>query len=160
MRRPVLLAAVTLALGFLAGCAAADEPAAPPAAASSSVPQSEASTELTAKAHRPSVNAAAGSYISLADYQSDPRQFDESDVVLFFHAPWCPTCQAAEQSLTSEPVPAGLTIVKVDFDSELELRRKYGVTVQHTFVQVTPDGRELATWSGSRSATEIQAQTV
>jgi len=78
--------------------------------------------------------------------------------VLFFHASWCPTCQAAEANLTSQPVPDGLTVVKTDFDTMTELRQKYGVTVQHTFVQIDAGGAQLAKWSGSTSAAEIADQ--
>ena len=51
-------------------------------------------------------------------------------------------------------------MVKVDFDTVTDLRREYGVTQQHTFVQVGADGEELAKWTGSRSGAEIKAETV
>ncbi len=81
-------------------------------------------------------------------------------VVYFFHAPWCPTCRATEKAIARDGIPAGLTVVKVDFDSEDDLRRQFGVTTQHTFVQVDPSGAELARWTGSQSGAEILAKTV
>ena len=57
-------------------------------------------------------------------------------------------------------IPNGLTVVSVDYDEATELKQKYGVTVQHTFVQVSPDGSELAKWSGSTTASEIESKVV
>ncbi len=53
-----------------------------------------------------------------------------------------------------------MTIVVVDFDTANDLRQKYGVTVQHTFVQVDAEGNELAKWSGSVTADEVAQNTV
>jgi thioredoxin 1 len=101
-----------------------------------------------------------GAYLTLAEYRDQAAQREGSTVVFFFHAPWCPSCRATEESLTTEGVPAGLTVVKVDYDSETDLRREYGITQQHTFVQVDPDGAELAKWTGSTTAAQIKAETV
>jgi hypothetical protein len=57
-------------------------------------------------------------------------------------------------------IPSDLTIVLVDFDSESDLKRQYGITVQHTFVQIDTDGSELAKWSGSLTAQEIVENTI
>jgi hypothetical protein len=48
----------------------------------------------------------------------------------------------------------------VDFDNETDLRKKYGVTIQHTFVQIDKDGNSLAKWAGSTTAEEIAEKTV
>jgi thiol-disulfide isomerase/thioredoxin len=81
----------------------------------------------------------------------------EGPVVLFFRASWCPTCQAADKdiraSLTS--IPGGVTILDVDYDASAALKKKYGVTYQHTFVQVDASGAQIAKWSGSRTLSEI-----
>ena len=153
-------AALTVLL--LAGCGGSgrstgSDPSAP---VSSSPAPAESTTTDTTKSKPPATaSAIPGSYIDYDDYRSDPAIFDRGgDVVLFFHAGWCPTCQAAEANLTSQPVPDGLTIVKTDFDTMTELRQKYGVTVQHTFVQVDADGEQLAKWSGSTTAEEIADQ--
>ena len=105
--------------------------------------------------------SAAGSYITLADYEGSKDMYAASDVVLFFNASWCSTCKEARENLEAAPaaIPAGLTIVKVDYDDSDELKQKYGVTVQHTFVQVDADGNELAKWNGSVTADEIAKQT-
>lgn len=79
-------------------------------------------------------------------------------VVLFFHAPWCPTCRAANESLTANAIPQGLLVLKTDYDSSTELKKKYGVTSQHTFVQVDANGTMIKKWLGSTTATDIAAQ--
>ncbi|HSO03503.1 MAG TPA: thioredoxin family protein, partial [Candidatus Limnocylindrales bacterium] len=87
--------------------------------------------------------------------------FHESgDVVLFFNASWCPTCQSTVKSLDADGVPAGLTVVSVDYDAATELKKQYGITVQHTFVQVDEAGTELAKFTGSTSGEDIAEQTV
>ncbi len=103
---------------------------------------------------------AAGSYLSLADYQSTMAQHSGTKVVYFFHAQWCPDCRATEKALLSSGVPHGLTVVKVDFDTETALRQKYGVTQQHTFVQVGTDGAALGKWTGSPDGAAILERTV
>ena len=99
-----------------------------------------------------------GAWIDWADYDADRAAYAASDVVLFFHADWCPDCRATGESLDSEGVPDGLTVVKVDFDEATELRREYGVTVQHTFVHVDDEGTALSTWTGSGSGADIAAE--
>lgn len=70
--------------------------------------------------------------------------------VLFFKASWCPTCQAADKAFLGnlDKIPAGVTVLKVDYDTEKDLKAKYGITYQHTFVQVDANGNELAKWNG------------
>jgi thioredoxin-related protein len=37
-------------------------------------------------------------------------------------------------------------VYKVDFDNSTELRKKYGVTDKHTFVQVDKQGNKISMW--------------
>ncbi len=78
-------------------------------------------------------------------------------VILFFKADWCPSCQVADQVLNTEfaSIPKNLAILKVSYDTELELRKKYGVTVQHTFVQVDEEGNLITKWLGSVTIKDI-----
>jgi thiol-disulfide isomerase/thioredoxin len=82
----------------------------------------------------------------------------EGDVVLFFHASWCPTCRATEAAIGESGIPDGLTILKVNYDTAIELRQRYGVTVQHTFVHVDEDGNEIAKWQGTITPAEIASR--
>jgi thiol-disulfide isomerase/thioredoxin len=105
--------------------------------------------------------AAAGGYITLAEYEGSKDMYADSDVVLFFAADWCPTCQEATGNLEADPaaIPSDLAIVRVDYDTADELKQRYGITVQHTFVQVDAEGNELAKWNGSVTAEQIAEQT-
>ena len=42
-----------------------------------------------------------------------------------------------------DKIPAGINIVEVDYDSHQDLRVKYGVRTQHTFVQVDQGGNKI-----------------
>lgn len=64
----------------------------------------------------------------------------KKNVVLFFHAGWCPTCKAADGNFQKETLPANTVVFKTDYDSNTDLRKKYGVTSQHTFVSLNADG--------------------
>jgi thioredoxin 1 len=76
---------------------------------------------------------------------------ETGDVVLFFHASWCPSCRGLSADIEGNlaAIPADLSILKVDYDTETELKKKYGVTYQHTLVQVAADGSLIKKWSGS-----------
>ena len=167
-------AALALLLGLtLAGCASdtATEPAAASESAMAKDPSASAMEKdpsESAMAMDPSESAMAedaamakeGAWIDQAAYQADTAKFHEAgDVVLFFNASWCPTCKATVESLDAAGVPAGLTVVSVDYDAATDLRKQYGVTVQHTFVQVDEQGNQLAKFSGAPSGEAIASQT-
>jgi thiol-disulfide isomerase/thioredoxin len=83
------------------------------------------------------------------------------DKVLFFHATWCPSCVGAAKNLSAETAPEGLSVFKVDYDSSADLKAKYGVVSQHTFVQIDDNGTMVKRWFGSRNyeniLTELQS---
>ncbi len=95
--------------------------------------------------------AKSGSYITLANYNTDTAKYADSKKVYFFHASWCPICQGIEKEINADTskIPAGVTLIKTDFDTSTELRKKYGVTTQYTFVQVDNNGNQTAKWSAS-----------
>jgi len=76
--------------------------------------------------------------------------------VLFFFANWCPTCKPidAELSANTAKLPAGVEVFRVNYnDSDTDaadkaLAAKYGVTYQHTFVQVDAQGKDVTKWNG------------
>lgn len=77
------------------------------------------------------------------------------NTVIFFHATWCPSCRAADAVISKEEIPTGLTILKTDYDSNTDLRKKYGVVAQHTFVQVDANGELIKKWLGGNSVAEV-----
>ncbi len=78
-------------------------------------------------------------------------------VVLFFKASWCPTCKAVDSDIKANlgSIPKGVTILEVDYDKSVELKQKYGVTTQHTFVQVDAKGNLITKWSGGNTLGSI-----
>jgi len=109
------------------------------------------------------------------DYTPNLLSTLTGDIVLFFHADRCPTCIQAEKNFFMTWIPEGLTIIKVDFDSESELRKKYSILSQTSYVYVKNDGTMLkrrvgwltidnilenvimAKWSVGETKTERQA---
>ena len=77
------------------------------------------------------------------------------DTVLFFHANWCPSCRAADKGILEGTIPENLSILKVDFDNSSDLKKKYGVVSQHTFVQIDADGNEIKKWLGGNGVDDV-----
>lgn len=76
-------------------------------------------------------------------------------VVLYFHADWCPICRPLDAALKSADIPSGVHILKVNYDTAGDLKQKYGVTYQHTFVQVDARGMLVAKWSDAFTAADV-----
>lgn len=66
---------------------------------------------------------------------------------IFFHASWCPTCQMLDKGIrgTLDTFPEKTIILKANYDKELGLRKKYGITYQSTFALINKDGNHLKT---------------
>ena len=79
-----------------------------------------------------------GQYVS---YTPDVIEKTPGTKILFFHAPWCPQCRMLDSDITKTELPDNLTIIKVDYDSNQELRQEYGVTLQTTLVMVDDKGK-------------------
>ena len=159
-RLGVALGGAAMVVLLTAGCSSAgtetaDEPTTQP---QSTVSESAEPQPADDGSGDDSAAAPAGGYIDYATYQADPAAYSGGDVVLFFNASWCPTCKEAASNLSGAAYPAGLTVVSVDYDDNTGLRREYGVTVQHTFVQVDPSGNEIAKWTGSTTLDDIEGQ--
>jgi thiol-disulfide isomerase/thioredoxin len=80
---------------------------------------------------------------TFTSYSADNVAATEDTALLFFHAPWCPQCRALEASIDTTGVPQGVTIFKVDYDSNQALRQKYGVTIQTTVVKIDDSGEKV-----------------
>jgi thiol-disulfide isomerase/thioredoxin len=70
--------------------------------------------------------------------------------ILFFHASWCPTCKIANEDILNniDLIPEDVIIFKTDYDNEIELKKKYEITYQHTFVLVDAKGDIISKWNG------------
>ncbi len=129
-----------------------NQPSQPPAETTKMAPEAMMETADTAMADIPTTenaSAVSGSYTEFSP-ESLRTAAGNGKAVLFFHASWCPTCKAANEAFstrTSE-IPAGVTILKTDYDAEKDLKARYGITYQHTFVQVDAEGNEITKWNG------------
>ncbi len=101
----------------------------------------------------------AGSYEAYAP-EKIAMASSTHDVVLFFRAGWCPTCIALDKDIKAHLgyIPSSLTILDVDYDNSADLKKKYGVTYQHTFVQADKDGNLIKKWSGSPTLEALVAE--
>ena len=91
----------------------------------------------------------SGSIDSFVNLEDAQMQAKKGPVVLFFHAGWCPSCKDSMRKLESRKDELGdITVFVVDYDAAKREKRKYGVTYQHTFVQIDSQGKELSKWSG------------
>ena len=73
----------------------------------------------------------------------------KNPTVLFFAADWCPSCQADLKDINANGAQLGkVNIVVVDYDKSADLKMKYGITVQDTYVQIGAMGEKLAIWNG------------
>ncbi len=88
-------------------------------------------------------------FIPYEDLERAMMLAQEKPTVLFFNASWCPTCRTAREDFIAESDRlSGVNLVIVDYDNSDELQAKYGVTYQHTFVQIDENGEAVAIWNG------------
>ena len=92
---------------------------------------------------------------SYSEYSEAAVKSATGNKVLFFAASWCPSCVSADKTMKSETIPEGLNVFKVDYDSNVDLRKKYGVTGQHTFVLVNDNMEKVKLMVGGRNSADI-----
>lgn len=103
-------------------------------------------TELE-EASENEVEAASTDALDEAEYLSfSQAKYAELDgkkpYAIYFHANWCHVCRNLESKikLSLNSLPKGTKILQADFDTELKLRKKYGITVQTVIVVLDKDG--------------------
>jgi len=78
--------------------------------------------------------------------------------VLFFYASWCPTCRPADANFkeNESDIPNDVTLIRVNYNDpdtdqeEKDLAKKYGITYQHTYIQIDASGKEITKWNGGQ----------
>lgn len=76
--------------------------------------------------------------------------------ILYFYANWCPTCRPADVNFKANEsrIPEGVVLIRVNYNdsdtdsNEEKLATQYGITYQHTFVEIDEEGNELQKWNG------------
>ncbi|WP_281886828.1 thioredoxin family protein [Agromyces rhizosphaerae] len=137
---------VAIAVVFASTGGDATDTASTPTASASAEAAEPSATEATesaqpseepAEAAEQEAAVSPGAYV---EYSPAALEAAEGEKVLFFHATWCPQCRALEADIQGSGVPDGVTVLKVDYDSNQDLRAKYGVTLQTTLVHVDESG--------------------
>lgn len=70
--------------------------------------------------------------------------------IYFFSSASCTSCAQAAKDFRDNisDLPAGMTIVTVNFDSATALKSRYNVNTAHTYVLIDESGKALSTWQG------------
>lgn len=76
--------------------------------------------------------------------------------VLYFYASWCPICRVGNENFlaNADKIPEDVVVIRTNYNDpdtnqeEKDLAKKYGITYQHTFVQIDAQGNEVAKWLG------------
>ena len=90
---------------------------------------------------------------TVLDESADKRR------VLYFYATWCPSCKIANEDFTANPnkIPEDVVVIRTNYNDpdtnsqEKDLAKKYGITYQHTFVQIDSNGNEITKWNGGQT---------
>lgn len=90
-----------------------------------------------------------------SDYSADKLSATDKNV-LFFHASWCPACRWADKNFANSEIPENVNLLKVDYDNSADLKEKYGVTMQHTYVLVDSKWEMIKKWSGSNDVKDLE----
>ncbi len=98
--------------------------------------------------------------LELAPYSAEAlakAQQANQPVALHFHADWCPTCRAQDKALDTLKAEKGLdiTVLKANYDTEKELKRRFRINGQSTLVVLKGD-KEAARLMGDSSADGIR----
>lgn len=119
-----------------------------PSADSTMKDSSSSDVMMDSKVSVDTSTTASGSYMAYTKSAFDTAK--DKKRVYFFHATWCPFCKSADADFTANlsKIPLGVVLFKTDYDKEVALKKQYGITYQHTFVQVDANGKELAKWNG------------
>ena len=81
-------------------------------------------------------------------------------ILVEIHADWCPTCRAQDpviSELMREPKNAGFVVLRVDFDGQKDVVKRFHVQYQSTLI-VFKGRKEVSRSTGETRKAEIEAQ--
>ncbi len=104
----------------------------------------------------PTMKMSSSRYVEYSKGALESKTTDRR--VLFFYASWCPTCKPSDVSFreNASKIPEDVTLIRVNYNDpetdqeEKDLAKKYGITYQHTFVQIDASGKEVTKWNGGQ----------
>lgn len=83
-------------------------------------------------------------------YEYSPRSLElahqlSDTVILYFWAPWCTTCSTLDLEIEKNPeiIPQDAVVLRIPYDTAADLKKKYAVTIQHTFVLLNKNNEAL-----------------
>ena len=89
----------------------------------------------------------------------DALQKEGKPILVMIHADWCPTCRAQApiiSQLLGTPEFRGLKALRVDFDDQKSVVKRFGVQYQSTLI-VFRDGKEVGRSTGDTHKDSIAA---
>ncbi len=87
--------------------------------------------------------------VAFTDLDAARRLAAKGPTVLFFAADWDAASRADLADLAANGGRlSGVTVVVADFDKTADVRARYGIAYQGTYVQIDGDGKPVAVWSG------------
>ena len=98
--------------------------------------------------------AATNSTSGYLDYDASLIWTNET-TVLFFHASWCPSCRTLDDDISAQSSIDNILILKTDYDTQTDLKKKYWVKTQHTIVQINSEWEMIAKWAGGTTFNSI-----
>jgi len=107
-------------------------------------------TENSQPTAQPNDSSLSQRYVDYSEANLAKATESDGKAMLFFAAlAWCPSCQAADKDIQAnfDKVPSDVTILRVDYDTAKDLKQKYAITMQDTFVQVDENGEEVTRWN-------------
>lgn len=115
---------------------------------SPSTPQSTTTTKSRSSVNNPVENTEIERYVPYS--ASAVKNTEGKKKILYFWAVWCPTCKVANAEFVQreDEIPKNVVLFKVNYDTETELKKKYNITYQHTFVYIDDNGKEITKWNG------------
>jgi hypothetical protein len=89
-------------------------------------------------------------YLEFSPENQTSAKFKGKSLLFFAATTWCQTCSELDKEILKRinEAPSDLTILKVDYDNDKEMKKQYNITVQHTLVLLDEDGVELDRWVG------------
>ncbi|MBN9086724.1 MAG: thioredoxin family protein [Reyranella sp.] len=112
------------------------------------------------------MGTAASSAVAAFDAKGfDLKEFEGAQgagksILVEVMAPWCPTCKAQAPilgELLAKPKFKDLVVFKIDFDSQKDLLRKFGVSMQSTLISFK-GAKEVERSTGNTNTAAIEAQ--
>ena len=69
--------------------------------------------------------------------------------ILFFYSDRVPKSVTLGQEITllSDQIPENVTILRVNYDSESDLKTKYNTITPNVLIQIDTDGKEVSRWN-------------